>query len=691
MRVAGLTENHERSLLAGIQYAAKLIRDCEEVLAASDGAHVLSRYAGGLTPPQQKIAREYLRRVQQQLLHVLDAAGLTPPAPSIDAVRGLSTAMMFLDDTLEEMRGRYLRGYGEVSPEAERVLDGVVSETQELVREVEAFLTGVPDDVLRERLRRVPEDHPVAEELRELARIIADHGLVDLRSALAMLVDRALEDTFEVAVAGRVSSGKSSLLNALIGSPILPTGVLPVTAFPTRLRRGAAPVLRVTNATGRIEACAIDRVGEFVTEAHNPGNEKRLTRLLIDYPSDRLPDGVTFVDTPGLGSVASAGVLQTFAYLPRCDHATFLLDATAPVIEEDLGLLAFLRDAGITASVLLSKADLLSPADLAQVRAYTSAQIRARLRADVPVRPISALPSHESLLSAWIDEEIRPLGARAKAHGQEALVRKVGALRGQARGALERRRAPQQRPAGSTADATAAVTRIRDASARLERTSRELLSFRERAAAIVEATLAAGSAASVEVLKRQRTAHADDALRAALMRPAHALAEDVARNLGDAAREAQEALAEAAIALATPSSTLETLGIEREIPLLDLPPVNAEFSPPMWVRASPLLLRRWVTARVQEQWGRVVDRAVAAYVDVLKRWASNGLARLREEFESHSRPLLVQLMPPTASQVSSATTHAALERDLSWLRLARQQGTTDNAGERLSLSTVHRE
>jgi predicted GTPase len=68
---------------------------------------------------------------------------------------------------------------------------------------------------------------------------------------------------------------------------------------------------------------------------------------------------VTFVDTPVLGSVTPGGALQTYAYLPRCDHATFLFEATAPVGEEDLTVLAFLHEAGITTSVLLSKADLL--------------------------------------------------------------------------------------------------------------------------------------------------------------------------------------------------------------------------------------------------------------------------------------------------------------------------------------------
>ena len=79
MLLHGLTENHERSLLASVQYAARLIRDCDGVLATSDGSDVLSRYTGALSAPQQKIAHDYLHRLQEQLLRALEAVGLQPP------------------------------------------------------------------------------------------------------------------------------------------------------------------------------------------------------------------------------------------------------------------------------------------------------------------------------------------------------------------------------------------------------------------------------------------------------------------------------------------------------------------------------------------------------------------------------------------------------------------------------------
>jgi GTP-binding protein EngB required for normal cell division len=683
MAVHGLTENHERGLLASVQYAAKLIRDCEEILAASDRPSPLNRYTGGLTPPQRKILEDYLHRLHQQLLRFLDAAGTSPPPARIGAVHALANAMLFVENALEEMRGRYLRGYGEVSAEAERLLDGAVSEMQAQVREIEGFLTGASADVLRTRLDSLPPVDPMVAELKELDRIITTQGLVDLRASLTLIVDRALETTFEVAVVGRVSSGKSSLLNALVGADMLPTGILPMTAVPTRLRRGPSPAIHVTYAHGRTVSYGIDQLGEFVTEPHNPGNEKRVARVLVDYPSELLPEGVTFVDTPGLGSVASRGALHTFAYLPRCDHAAFLFDATAPLAAEDLGLLAFLREAGITTSVLLSKADLLTGADLQRVQTYVSGEIQKCLGAAVDVRPVSVIPSHASLLRGWIAHDVAPLGTEAAARGHEALVRKVEVLRVQAAAMLEQRTARE--PRTGARDSAAVLSRLRDMSAALERTSREFLSFSDRRDALVDSMLVAASEALVADTRQGRR-HGEP-VGVDVARPAHDEAERVARDLEALANTVCEALADAAAAAGMVGPS-EPLGARREAPLITLPPVVFPGKVPPWARVSASLLRRWTTDRLREQWTPALERAVVAYLDVLKRWASDGLAALREEFESYSRPLVAQLSPDAGS-TSPRANAAALESDLEWLRRPRGQDTT---GERIAAeSMLHQE
>jgi len=59
------------------------------------------------------------------------------------------------------------------------------------------------------------------------SRIITAHGLVEFRGTLSMLLDRMEGAAFEVGVFGRVSSGKSSLLNYILQTDVLPIGVTP--------------------------------------------------------------------------------------------------------------------------------------------------------------------------------------------------------------------------------------------------------------------------------------------------------------------------------------------------------------------------------------------------------------------------------------------------------------------------------
>ena len=112
--------------------------------------------------------------------------------------------------------------------------------------------------------------------------------------------------------------------------------------------------------TGRRNHLTIARLPEFVAEQFNPGNQKHVTKILVHLDSPRLRDGVIFVDTPGLGSLATRGAAETIAYLPRCDLGVVLIDAGSTLTPDDLQTIQILYEAAIPATVLLSKADILA-------------------------------------------------------------------------------------------------------------------------------------------------------------------------------------------------------------------------------------------------------------------------------------------------------------------------------------------
>jgi Dynamin family len=72
--------------------------------------------------------------------------------------------------------------------------------------------------------------------------------------------------SYEIVFFGRVSTGKSSLLNAIIGVNLRPVGITPITAAPTRIKDGLAPQLLVWKAESGFETYSVDHLAEFVTE-----------------------------------------------------------------------------------------------------------------------------------------------------------------------------------------------------------------------------------------------------------------------------------------------------------------------------------------------------------------------------------------------------------------------------------------
>ena len=166
-----------------------------------------------------------------------------------------------------------------------------------------------------------------------------------------------------------------------------------------------------------------------------------------------------------------------------------------------------------------------------------------------------------------------------------------------------------------------------------------------------------------------------EALRADLVRSSQSAAAEVSHELETRAREVQAVFTDVAKTTGSRAPAFEPLEDHRETPLLDLPPLSLDLRPPLWARANQHLLRRWITERVREAWQPVVDRAVDAYLDVLRRWATDGLTRLRREFEGQSRPLLTQLTGAPTSGATKGSMTTSLRRDLEWLRQDRVEIT----------------
>jgi predicted GTPase len=225
----------------------------------------------------------------------------------------------------------------------------------------------------------VPDVAADAGALRELTDIASALGVDAIAQELSALGDRRAAGQVYVACVGQFKRGKSTLINALLGEPLLPTGVAPVTSAVTVIRHGETRAVHVHFEDRAPETIAIDAIAAYATEAQNPGNVKRVSVIDLVEPNDALAGGLVLVDTPGVGSSSPLAAETAKAFVPRIDVALVVLGADPPVTGEELQLLDAIGVETREWIFVLNKADKMADADMAEAYVFTQRVLADRL------------------------------------------------------------------------------------------------------------------------------------------------------------------------------------------------------------------------------------------------------------------------------------------------------------------------
>jgi small GTP-binding protein len=173
---------------------------------------------------------------------------------------------------------------------------------------------------------------------RLLAALPATAASEAEQAALAA-VRRELDEVFLLVVVGEFNSGKSALINTLLGSQVLAEGVTPTTA-----------------------------------QIH-----------VVDHGPD-----LRLVDTPGTNAVLTQHQEITEEYVPRADLVLFVTSADRPFSESERAFLQGVRDWGKKIVVVVNKVDILEDqAAIDEVVAFVRRQSIALLGAEPPIFPLS--------------------------------------------------------------------------------------------------------------------------------------------------------------------------------------------------------------------------------------------------------------------------------------------------------------
>jgi hypothetical protein len=121
-------------------------------------------------------------------------------------------------------------------------------------------------------------------------------------------VAQRLAGPLQLAVAGRIKSGKSTVVNALIGRRVAPTDVRECTRLVTRFQYGTVDRVEVVRTDGSRHTLPYDADGLVPIDL---GAELDQIAFVDAYLTSALLESVTVIDTPGLGSTDRASVRRT--------------------------------------------------------------------------------------------------------------------------------------------------------------------------------------------------------------------------------------------------------------------------------------------------------------------------------------------------------------------------------------------
>ncbi len=253
------------------------------------------------------------------------------------------------------------------------------------------------------------------------------YGAAEDLAALAGGAARLRDGRFILAVVGEFSSGKSFLLNALLGKVeheerlgskrivgLLATDINPSTATITELSYAREETATAHYADGREERIPLGRLARFVavgdeTKLHDATADERGAPVLVRVGVDSafLNNGFVVADTPGLASINPAHRRATLAYLPGADAVLYLIDTQQPFTDGDASFLGIVRRYIESIFIVQTKIDLWRMRD-GEREAWQHASARIVAQAAVhapgtPVFPLSARDYAEGLLTGNAD------------------------------------------------------------------------------------------------------------------------------------------------------------------------------------------------------------------------------------------------------------------------------------------------
>ncbi|WP_373897754.1 dynamin family protein [Haloimpatiens sp. FM7315] len=136
-----------------------------------------------------------------------------------------------------------------------------------------------------------------------------------------------------IPVLGMQGMGKSTLINSILSENILPNDADETTCVPVEVKYGQVEkaVVYFKDSSKNVEAYTREGLNEYVDNICNPGNEKKVSHIVLYRKNDLLKNGATIVDLPGVGSLTKENQDTTMRYIKNLCAAIFVIPTTPTI------------------------------------------------------------------------------------------------------------------------------------------------------------------------------------------------------------------------------------------------------------------------------------------------------------------------------------------------------------------------
>lgn len=194
--------------------------------------------------------------------------------------------------------------------------------------------------------------------LKQVAPTLETYG----KKSIVSEIDKAItttEDSATVLLCGEFKRGKSSLVNAIIGAELCPTDTGIATSVITTIKYGAVKkavryygnILDTANAISpdsfKIGESPVPTLMESLKSEEIEWNDiqkytmgdvldiDNTVLVELSYPCPFLKNGITIIDTPGIGGLDPRHAILTHMALPKADVIVFVTDAAEPLTDSE--------------------------------------------------------------------------------------------------------------------------------------------------------------------------------------------------------------------------------------------------------------------------------------------------------------------------------------------------------------------